>query len=107
MNDISLIQHPHLVDVSLIEGLRRSYLSKIEALARFSPQQTVNFEYSFSEIRAGVSRESIQQHFLEGPIKDRVSIYAISTDQASIDAVVRDFRAEKVSRGKEALSIKV
>ncbi len=97
-----MTQKSPLVGLSLIENLQKSYSSKIEALARFSPQQAVNFEYSFSEIRAGVSRESLQQRFLEDPIKDRVSIYAISTDQASIDAVVRDFRAEKVSRGKEA-----
>lgn len=102
MRDSSQIQHLHLVDVSLIETLRKSYSAKIDALANFSPRQTVNFEYSFSEIRAGVTRESLQQHFVEEPIKDRVSIYSISTHQASIDAVVRDFRAEKVRNGKEA-----
>ncbi len=102
MNDSSVIQHPHLVDVSLIERVRESYLSKIKALARFSQQQTINLEYSFPEIRAGVSRETLKQAFGGEPNKDRVSIYAISTNQASIDAVVRDFKAEKVRRGKEA-----
>ena len=102
MSDRSLIQRPHLIDASLIEGMRKSYLSKIEALAGFSQQQTVNLEYSFPEIRAGVSRETLKHPFGEEPVKDRASIYAISTDQASIEAVVRDFKAEKVRRGKEA-----